>query len=222
MFSLITLLFVILPIGEELHYTVRFGPFSVGTLSLTIDSIVRLEQESCYHFTTRLKSNPNYRFLFRIDYQLESYARITDFATLKSVKRISESNYRNETEANFDYKSRKIYYSDSSVFDLASETKDLLSTWYYFRTLNLKPQDTFQISIHIDKKSYPIKIEVFGPKLVQTGVGKFECLIIVPQTRVKQDVGIIYLSNDEHRIPAMIKKRFSFGSIVAVLTKIGG
>ncbi len=222
MLVLASLLFYLLPIGEQLHYTIRFGPFQVGTLDLTIENISLIEQESCYHFVARLKSDPKLRFLFRIDDHLESFARIRDFATLKSFKRISESGYKNQIQADFNYRNKQIYYSDSSVLDLKPGAKDLLSTWYYFRTLNLKSNDTFSVLVHTDKKNYDIEITTFGPKVILTGIGKLECLIVTPRTQIKQDVGTVYLSNDARRLPAMIKKRFSFGSIVAVLVKIGG
>jgi|UniRef100_A0A7C6A8U1 hypothetical protein len=220
LFSLIVL-FLTLPIGETLHYTLQFGPLRVGTLDLKIEDLVIVEKETSYHFVAHLKSNPSYRFLFQIDDQLESYTRLRDFATWQSIKRVSEGNYKNQTQANFDYAQKKIFYSDSSVFDLAPETKDLLSTWYYFRTLNLKPNETLTINVHMDKKDYRLLVVTIGPMVVSTGIGKLECLMVKPKLPSQYDIGTVYLTNDVLKIPAMIKKRFSFGNIVAVLTKIG-
>ena len=219
---LISTLFLILPIGEELHYTVRFGPFRVGTLDLSIKPIELIGQESTYHFVARIKSNPGWRFLFEIDDQLESYARISDFATKRSYKKISESRYKTEVQADFDYQTNKIYYSDSTEVDLKPGTKDLLSIWFYFRTLSLKPKETLSVQIHADKKYYEVKTIVAGPVKVRTGIGEFNCLVIKPKTQIKQDVGIVYISDDSSRIPVMIKKKFSFGHIVAILDKMGG
>lgn len=219
---LASILFLLLPVGEELHYSVRFGPLRVGTLDLTIQNITLFNQESSYHFVARLKSNPGWRFLFNIDDQLESYARISDFATLQSLKRVSESGYQKLTQADFNYPTKKIYYSDSSSFDLVPDTKDLLSTWYYFRTQSIKPNDTLSIIVHMDKSNYNVKILTTGPKFIQTGIGKLECIILKPTTRFKQDIGTVYLTYNTQRVPAMIQKRFSFGNIVAILEKIGG
>jgi hypothetical protein len=221
--SVLTLvLFLLLPIGEELHYTVRFGPFRVGTLDLAIQDVTTISQDSCYHFVARLKSNPGWRLLFEINDQLESYARIRDFATLRSSKRVSESGYQNQSQADFNYQSMKIYYSDSTIFDLKPETKDLLSVWYYFRSLSLNLKDTISVQVHVDKKNYDVENIVTGPEMIKTGIGELECIVIRPKTRNKQDIGTVYLSNDSKSIPAMIKKRFSFGFIIAILEKIGG
>ncbi|MEO0115728.1 MAG: DUF3108 domain-containing protein [candidate division WOR-3 bacterium] len=217
-----TLLFLILPVGESLHYTIHYGPFQVGTLDLMIKEMALIQEESCYHLVARLKSYPQYRFLFRIDDQLESYARCSDFATLKSIKRVLESGYQNLSQAEFDYSKMKVFYSDSGVFDIVPRTKDLLSTWYYFRTLNLKPNDTITVSVHMDKKNYQVEVVTVGPRDVSTKIGKMECLLVQPKLARQQDIGTVYLTNDEQKIPAMIKKRFAFGNIVAVLTRIGG
>ncbi len=219
---LVTFIFLLLPVGEQLHYTIRFGPFRVGTLDLTIKNIEVISEESCYHFTAHLKSNPGWRFLFSIDDWLESYTRINDFATLRSYKRSAESKYQNETRADFDYQSMKIIYSDSSVFELKPEAKDLLSVWYYFRTLPLKHRDTLLTQIHLNKKNYDVKIKISGPQTVKTGIGKFECIIIKTETSGNQDIGTVYISDDERKVPAMIKKKFSIGHIVAILKEIGG
>lgn len=217
---IVSLIFLLLPVGENLHYKVRFGPFRVGTLDLSINEISVISQESCYHFTVHLKSNPGWRFLFEIDDQLESYARINDFATLKSFKRVFESGYQKELEANFDYQAMQIFYSDSSQFNLESGIKDLISTWYYFRSLSLKPNDSFSVQVHNDKINYKVAIVAKGPKMVKTGIGNIECIEINPTTQMKQDIGIVFLSNDSKRIPALIKRKFSFGHIIAVLEKI--
>jgi len=222
MLILATIIFWLLPVGEQLHYTVRFGPFRVGTLDLSIKPIELISQESTYHFVARIKSSPGWRFLFEIDDQLESYARISDFATKRSYKKISESKYKAEVQADFDYQSNKIYYSDSTAVDLKPNTKDLLSIWFYFRTLSLKPNETLSVQIHADKKYYDVKTIVEGPVKVRTGIGEFNCFVIKPKTQIKQDVGIVYISDDSTRIPAMIKKKFSFGHIVAILDKMGG
>jgi Protein of unknown function (DUF3108) len=218
---LTTILFLLLPIGENLHYTVRFGPFQVGTLDLSIKPFELMSQESTYHFVAHIKSSPGWRFLFEIDDQLESYARISDFATKRSYKKIAEFKYKAEIQADFDYQSNKIYYSDSTVVDLKPNTKDLLSIWFYFRTLTLKPDETLLVQIHADKKYYEVKTMVGGPVKVKTGIGEFNCFVIKPKTQIKQDIGIVYISDDSRKIPVMIKKKFSFGHIVAILNKIG-
>lgn len=217
-----SILFLLLPVGEQLHYTVRFGPFRVGTLDLKINDIAIIAQESSYHFTARLKSNPGWRFLFNIDDQLESYARIRDFATLRSFKRVAESGYEKEIQADFDYQTMKIYYSDSSTFDLKPGAKDLLTLWFYFRTLALELNDTITVMMHGDKNDYDVEISVTGMKTVETGIGEYDCLELKPKTQIKQNIGIVYLTKDPRRLPAMIKNRFSFGYIVAILEKIGG
>jgi hypothetical protein len=218
----ISVLFLILPIGEELHYTIHFGPFQVGRLDLSSQNIELISQESAYHFVAHIKSNPSWRFLFEIDDWLESYVRIADFATLRSSKKITESKYKKEIQADFDYQTQKIYYSDSTVFDLKPNTKDLLSIWFYFRTLALKPKDSLLVRVHTDKKYYDVKAIVDGPVKVKTGIGELKCLVIKPKTRIQQDIGIVYITDDSKRIPAMIKKKFSFGNIIAVLERIGG
>ncbi|MEO0091517.1 MAG: DUF3108 domain-containing protein [candidate division WOR-3 bacterium] len=220
MFSLVLAFILAFSPGERLLYDIRYGPILVGSLELQVKPNIFWQGESCYHFQANLKSNPKLHQLFSIDDELNSYVRKSDFATLKSEKSIKERNYQATSQAIFDYQQQRIIYSDSSTFPLQSQARDLLTTWYYCRTIDLKFGNDFSIPVHIDKKNYQVKLPVTEVKTINLGNKKYHCAIIEPHTTPKSNIGSIYLSLDEHRYPIIIKNKIFLGELTAILKSI--
>ncbi|MCX7784946.1 MAG: DUF3108 domain-containing protein [candidate division WOR-3 bacterium] len=218
-FSLLILVTAFSP-GERLFYDIRYGPILVGSLELQVQPNIFWNGESCYHFQAKLKSNPKLNKIFSIDDELNSYVRISDFATLKSEKFIREKNYQATLWAIFDYRQQKIIYSDSSTFVLQPHARDLLTTWYYCRTIDLKFGNDFSIPVHIDKKNYQLKLPVVEVKTINLSNKKYHCAIIEPQTIPKSNLGSIYLSLDKSRYPVIIKNKLFLGELIATLKRV--
>lgn len=213
---LLLLVTTIIP-GEKLNYQIKYGPISIGTLELQTKENILWQGESCYHFTAHLESNPKYRKIFSIDDRLDSYVRISDFATLKSEKKIKERNYQAESRAIFDYEQKRILYSDSSTYPLYQGVKDLLTTWYYYRIVDLKVGNSFSTPVHIDKKNYQMEFTIDELRTLKFNNVRYYCAVVEPTTKPKTNLGSVYLSIDEKRLPVIIKNKIFFGELVATL-----
>ncbi|MEO0108678.1 MAG: DUF3108 domain-containing protein, partial [candidate division WOR-3 bacterium] len=166
MTCLLLSLVVALPIGERLTYRVKYGPLSAGTLTLALVGIEELRGESCYHLISHLRSNPAYATLFSLNDSIESWTRISDFVTLRTRKHVREGSYECELVADFDPVAGQVSYSDSEQMTTAHDARDLLSLWYYFRTLDLSVGDDFWVTCHVDKKTYDALVSVAGRETV--------------------------------------------------------
>lgn len=209
-------------VGETLFYRVKYGPFTAGTLTLSVEEPAIIQGETCYHFTSILR----YRFLFFSgEDRLDSYSRTEDLTTLRFEKHISESGHSEDVICDFDYGKGKIIYSDGVEFDIEPRTKDILTLWYYFRSLNLKRGDTIWVVNHTDKETYHLRIGVREEKSVKTPLGEFACFLVSPAVEGKGSFGkegklLVYLSKDKRRLPLIIKTKMLLGYITAELYKI--
>lgn len=207
-------------VGETLFYKVKYGPFTSGTLLLSVEEPTTIQGETCYHFTSTL----SYRFLlFSGRDRLDSYVRVRDFTTLRSEKYISEFNYSKELFCDFSYKKGLAIYSDGTQVRIEPETRDLLTLLYYFRTLNLKRGDTLLIINHTDKETYHLRIVVGEEESITTPLGKFDCFVIRPEAEGslgKMKRLSVYLSKDKKRLPLIIKTEMLLGHITAELYRV--
>lgn len=191
---------------EVLSYDLYLGPFRAGELRLSSKKGF-FQGESVYNLSATLKSN----FPFKIRDSLFSIARREDFTTIRSYKKVREGRY--EAEVAYEFAKGRIVYSDGSVFFCAAPPKDLLSLWYYFRSLN-SGEEAFA---HFDKKDYQVKISAKESLVLNTALGSFVARRLEPKTVPKSILGDVYISEDSLRLPLIIKTRLLFGLVKGVL-----
>ena len=216
MLSILAALAIAAVPGERLDYGLRYGPVSIGTLVLETLEPETIGTDECWHFRADLELTRSFSWLFWANYRLETWCRVSDMVTLRSYKRTREPHYRAEWTANYNPERSVVDYPDSSLCSLEPGTRDLLSTWYYFRTLPLVPGDTVRTALHVDRRNYQLVAVVRSAKTVSTPAGVFDCIAVVPNAG--GPLGTVYLGDDEERIPVSIRTRFG-GLVVSALLR---
>jgi hypothetical protein len=77
---------------------------------------------------------------------------------------------------------------------------------------------------HASRKSQPLEVRVLGRDRVSTAGGVFNCVVIEPVLKaggIFKNKGrlVIWLTDDERRMPVMMKSKVAIGSISVVLTE---
>ena len=108
---------------------------------------------------------------------------------------------------------------------ISSGAQDILSSLYYVRMMDLEVGRSVFIENHADKKNYPLEIRVLKKERIKVPAGEFDCTVVEP---VLRSAGLfsqkgrltVWLSDDEARIPVLMKSKVVIGSISAVLTEV--
>lgn len=145
-------------------------------------------------------------------------------------EKIREGWTRFHKEAAFDREKQQVLTKDflkksEKVDKITPLTYDTLSSFYYFRTVPLQVGVSNYIDIFDCKKLWNTEVQVLRREEVQTPLGKFKTVVIKP---VLKSEGIfartgdmfIWLTDDERRIPVLMKSKVKIGSITATL--VGG
>jgi hypothetical protein len=218
MLSILAALTIAFVPGERLDYGLRYGPVSIGTLTLETLQPETIGTDECWHFRADLGLTRSFSWLFWANYRLETWCRVSDMVTLRSYKRTREPRYRAEWTANYAPEQSVVGYSDGKTIPIDPGTRDLLSTWYYFRTLSLVPGDTVRTALHVDRRNYRLVAVARAAKTVSTPAGVFDCNVIV--SNAGGPLGTVYLSDDEERVPVSIRTRVGGLVVSAVLRSI--
>lgn len=214
-----------LQVGEGLEYEVRYGPLKAGRLELEVEGVTPVAGEDCYHFSGRLRSNPDLRLLFSVDDRLEAWARKGDLVTLRALKEVSETGYQNRVVVDFDYQAGLIRYSDGLELPLVEGCRDFLTILYYLRTLPLELGKEFPILNHEGRRTYQARAVVVDTGWVKTPCGEFPCFRVdsrVDPGEVSGRFGrfSVWVSRDENRLPVLIRSSFVLGHLTAVITRV--
>ncbi|MBF0329035.1 MAG: DUF3108 domain-containing protein [Nitrospirae bacterium] len=153
-----------------------------------------------------------------------------NFIGLTSHYRIKviEGKNRKDREMLFDQKGKKVTYTnhlekEKLDFPLNNITFDALASFYYVRTLPLEVGKTIFVEVFDNKKLYSIEVQVLKKETIETDLGKFKTILIKPVMKSegifyrKGDI-LIWLTDDEKRLPVLVKTKVLIGSVKATLT----
>ncbi len=192
MVAVLLLLVAGLAPGERLEYDVKYGPFTLGRLILETLELDTVMDAPCHHFRSTLGLSLG--FVFKAEYEIDSWSRIEDMVTMRSAKTTRESRFRGEWTADFDYDSSRVFYSDGDIYVLRQpEARDLLTLWHWFRSLALDTGEMVPVYVHTDRREYDTWFRARRWTAVSTPAGTFQSLELV--TEDKTPLGAVYLAD---------------------------
>ncbi|MGQ9679069.1 MAG: DUF3108 domain-containing protein [bacterium] len=218
---MLSIFLLLITVGaERLEYEIKYGPMVLGAMVME-----RLPSDSCAegeyeHFRADIEIDRALAFVFWARYRLESWCRRTDKVTVRSYKMTREKNFRDEWQADYAPEAGFVRYSDGVRLPLSNSARDMLSLWFYLRTLKLAVGDSQVVNAHIDKRNWRVCFVVNGTQRVKTSAGDFDCFVITPRTT--SPLGAVYISQDWRRVPVVIRTRISRFTVSAYLKRIGG
>ena len=131
---------------------------------------------------------------------------------------LREGTYRKTVEIDFDHDAGMARYQDGREFEIPGGVHDVLSAFYFVRTLDLEVGTDVFLSAHSSRETYDLRVIVHDREEVTIGLGTFDCFVIQP---VMVGEGIfkhegdlmIYLTADERRMPVLVKSELPVGSV---------
>jgi hypothetical protein len=211
--------------GEILEYEAKWSFLTLGSMTLELVDTTQYQGHSCYHIRSLLNSNPSLSFLFSLHDTIDVFTTTDELLPIIYQEDINEGNYHNHASLAFDHENLVVEYNDTLRIDLLDKTRDLLSFWYYLRTIELAVGDTISLNIHASQENHAIKCYVKKQGIVKTSLGEFDALLVLPETKGKgifgSDGGMdIWYSRDDFQYPVLIKAYIKKGSILFKLKEV--
>ncbi len=143
---------------------------------------------------------------------------------------IREGKNRKDKEVIFHRPAMRAIYVDHlekerKEFEIPPFILDPLSSFYFLRTQNLEVGKSVYVTVFDSKKVWNVEVQVLRKEKVGVPAGEFNAIVVKP---LMQSEGIFYrkgeiyiwLTDDERRIPVMLKTKVKIGSVNALL--VGG
>ncbi|NTU43518.1 MAG: DUF3108 domain-containing protein [Nitrospirales bacterium] len=142
--------------------------------------------------------------------------------------KLREGKHRKDKEVLFDFQGKKITYinhleEEKASFDMNGSVLDPLSCFYYVRGVPLEVGKSVFVDIFDSKKLYSVEVQVLKKETIETPLGTFNTILIKPLMKSegifyrKGDI-LIWLTDDEKRLPVLLKTKVAVGSVKATLT----
>lgn len=208
--------------GETLDYTVTWMKVTGGTARMTIAPLG--EERDRYRITSVAKSSGSLGKLFKIRDEIETIVAREDFSTLVYRKNLDERGDRmKETTVIEDGVASRTRQRVRRV-PVPRPVLDPISVIYHFRTLDLTPGKSYDVTLYADLKLYNVHAKVMRREVITTPAGTFNCVLVEPEMlnsgRPREEKLHIWYSEDERRLPVRIRTEVAFGSVTATLKSV--
>ena len=212
-------------VGEHLVFEIAYKFVTAGTATMSIPDTQWVYGRPCYHVVTTARSNKFFDNLFKVRDRVESCIDMEGLFPWKFEKHIREGKYRANKYVDYDQVNQRAIYSQKDTTDVPPFVQGMLSSFYYVRTVPLKVGKPFAFHNYSDRKLYPLQVVVHKKDRIKTPAGTFDCIVVEPVLRGKGIFNqkgrlIIWLTDDERRIPVLMKSKIAVGYIDVRLTSI--
>ncbi len=219
------LLMIALFPGERLEYVASFSFLNLGSMTLEIRDTLTYQDQPCFHLSSLLNSAPGFAFLFTLNDTVDVYSTTQDLLPLYYTEQKHESNYHNSSRIRFDHDSLTARYDDTLAVDILEGSRDVVSFWYYLRTVPLTVGDTITVNIHASRKNHLIPCHVIRQEIIKTPLGEFNTVLVSPRVTERGIFGAgggmdIWYSIDTQRYPVQIRAKMKIGSVLFKLKEI--
>jgi len=208
-------------VGEHLVFNIDYGIIHAGEARMSIPDTQWVNGRPCYHVVTTAKSNKFFDPFFKVRDRVETFIDMEGIFPWKFKKKIHEGRYRKKRVIIYDQLNNRVFYKKDTI-DVPPNIQGVLSSFYFIRTTPLKVGRPVFIENFSEGKIYKLKILVHKKEHVRVPAGEFDCIVVEPILKYEgifKQKGriVIWLTDDEKRMPVLMKSKALIGTIVVRL-----
>jgi len=225
--------------GEEMTYKLfynwNFVWLAAGEVTFKVKDV-----GDQFYISAIGRTYKSYEWFYKVRDSYESYVDKETLLPNKFVRDVREGKYSFYNNVTFNQNHGVAHSVHGKTkentkeedFPIDNCMHDLLSIIYYARNLdfnNLKPEQPLPIKIFLDNDIYPLEVKYKGKEQNKRikGSGRFNTIKFSPEVVEgnvfkKGDEMMIWISDDENKIPLMIETPISVGSVKVVLKSYKG
>ncbi|MCB0730941.1 MAG: DUF3108 domain-containing protein [Ignavibacteriae bacterium] len=216
-------------VGEKLTFDVKYGFVTAGVAVMEIPKIRSIAKRETYHITFNVNTVSSFDPFFKVRDRYETFLDTEGLFPWRFEQHIREGSYSRDFSAFFDQR-KNVAKTKNGSYDIPDNVNDIVSAFYLARTFNydsLKVGDSFHLENFYKDKVYPLDVVYRGKETVTVEAGTFNCVMVEPlvvEGGLFKSEGsiIIWLTDDEVKMPVKVKSKVIIGSIDAELTKFEG
>jgi len=215
--------------GEKLTFDVKYGFVTAGVAVMQIPKIKKISGRNAYNVTFTVNTIPTFDAFYKVRDRYETYLDVEGLFPWRFEQHIREGGYSRDFSAFFDQRKGKAKTSEGE-YDIPLYVNDIISAFYLARTFdysNMKKGDKIHLENFYKNKVYPLDVVYLGKERIKVGAGTFNCIMVEPLVAEgglfkNEGTIVIWLTDDELKVPVKVKTKIVIGSIDAELSAYEG
>jgi hypothetical protein len=219
--------------GEKFEFDIKYEFIHAGEASLEVTRSIFVASRPTLGFLSIARSNGFVDNFFKVRDFNGSQVDEASLASVNFHQNLREGHYRVLRTTSINYELGKYFFekvrkgnTTKQEGPITQPVSDILSSFFYTRTLPLEPGKEYSFPVFSDQEIYQMKV-VVGPKLekIRVEAGEFLCLRVTPQVigdaifQASDGKMTIWMTNDERKMPVLIRSKVAVGAFDAELTK---
>ena len=221
--------------GEFFKFRVHYGFVTAGYATLKVKNTT-IKGKEVFHVRGYGETVGVSKWFFKVEDDYQSYIDKEKDIPYKFIRKIDEGGYTKDIEIDFNHSTQKATVNDKkhneiTVFSFPKDTQDMISAFYYLRnqleTENIKAGDVVEMNMFFDKENYKFRLKFLGKEVLDTNFGRVRTLIFRPYVQSgrvfkEKESLTVWISDDNNKIPLLVKADLAVGSLKATLTEFKG
>jgi hypothetical protein len=221
--------------GEWLKFKMSYSNFLNAGFSTMEVRETSNNQKEAFHILGKGKSTGIISLFFNVTDDYQTFMYKESMLPYRFIRKIDEGGYTKDEEILFNHDKKEAIVKNHKhktvdKHPIGDDIQDLLSSLYYLRNqnlTNLKAGDELELKMFLDKETTNFKLHFLGKEVIKTKFGKVNALKFRPMVQAgrvfkAQESLTIWISDDENKIPLLIKAALAVGSLRADLDQYKG
>jgi hypothetical protein len=216
-------------VGERLSFNVNYGFINAGEAVMSISGYDTVEGRRCYRVEFSVNSLQSFAWIYKVEDRYLTYLDIDAIAPLKFEQHIREGTYRRDFIAEFD-QAAHVAKTTEGQYPIPHYVHDIMSAFYFVRTFDFSGYQTGQVTTLYNfykDKSHELGVRFLGRQELEVEAGTFKTLVVEPLVKeggLFKSEGriVIWLSDDDRKIPVRVNTKVVIGSIDVELSSYSG
>ena len=216
-------------VGERLVFDVNYGFITAGEAVMAVTGVDSIAGRKCYRIEFTVNSLPSFSWIYRVEDQYLTFIDAEAIAPLKFEQHIREGTYHRDFVAEFD-QARHIAKTSEGEYPIPEYVHDIMSAFYYARTLDFSgfaPGQATLLQNFYKDKSHDLQVRFLGRQELEVAAGVINTFVVEPLVKeggLFKSEGriVIWLSDDERKIPVRVNTKVVIGSIDTELKSYSG
>ena len=208
-------------LGERLVFNVSWMNFAIAArLEMEVAEQGQFFGQESLQIRTKVETTGQVRSLFAIiDNQYISYISPNTAVPIRVVNLTRQRATQTEETIIIDQAAKQAIYQGGATLSIPAGIYDLPSLLYGLRLRPLPPGERMKFAALYGKEIVDIEVEVKGRERITTAAGTFNtvCLKISPQKKFSKYRILVWLTDDNKKLPVLLSANLSFGDVRAEL-----
>jgi hypothetical protein len=216
-------------VGEHLIFDVGFSFITAGEASFEIFAADSVHGRECQRIVFTVKSVPSFSWIYKVEDRYETVLDAKGIFPWKFIQHVREGSYRHDFTAEFD-QLEGVARANNKTYPIPPYVHDVVSAFYYVRTMDFSKSRVGQKHVlrnFFKDTTYQLAVKFLGRQQLSVDAGLFNTVIVEP---LIQEGGlfksngrvILWLTDDERKIPVKVSTKVVVGSIDAELREYRG